>query len=123
MNFDLDLTAILIVSIVFICSASIVATVMFFVHRSNEQKHQTIRLALEKGQPLPPELLESGRNPTSDLLKGIKLTFTGLGLGLFFFFFMRHLWPIGLIVLFVGLGHLVAHAVTRTGRTATPPVG
>jgi hypothetical protein len=122
MNMNIDFTAIVIVSIVFFTSAVIVGTVFFFVHRANELKHQTIRMALEKGQPLPPELLEAPRDRGSDLARGVKLVFIGVGLSLFFWFFRPHLWSIGLIVLFVGLGHLAAYLVTRGKQTPAPPV-
>ena len=63
------------------------------------------------------------RPPRSDLAKGVKLSFTGVGLSLFFLFFEEHLWPIGLIVLFVGLGHLAAHALTGRKQPDAPTAG
>jgi hypothetical protein len=127
MNFNIDVTGIVVVSVIFITAAVIVATVFYFVHRADELKHQTIRMALEKGQPLPPELLHDGpRRREPDLNRGIKLCFIGAGLSLFFHFLnppgAEHLWAIGLIVLFVGLGHLASHFVTRSSRSAAPPM-
>ena len=120
-HLSVDLTAIFVVGTVFVTSAIIVATVLYFVHRASELRHKTIQLALEKGQPLPPELLQNRYRPDEDLSRGVKLSFIGVGLGLFFWFFDPHYWSIGLIVLFIGLGHLAAHALTRRGRSATPP--
>lgn len=122
MNIDMDLTPVLVVSIVFLTSAIMVATVFYFVHRAKELRHETIRLALEKGQPLPLELLEgSGRKtPRNDLNSGVKAVFIGLGLSLFFYFVHRELWPVGLIPLFVGFGHLAAHALTGRPQPGSP---
>jgi hypothetical protein len=125
MNIDLDLTPILIVSVVFVTSAIMVATVFFFVHRARELRHATIRLALEKGQPLPPDLMEgsSPRPRANDLNRGVKAVFIGLGLSLFFFFVHRELWPVGFIPMFVGFGHLAAYALTGRPQPGTPPAG
>ena len=120
-HLNVDLTAVSVVGTVFVTCAIIVATVLYFVHRSRELRYKTIQLALEKGQPLPPELLEP-RKRESDLSKGIKFSFIGVGLGLFFGFVKPDLWSIGLIVLFVGLGYVVAYAVTQRGETPAPPV-
>jgi hypothetical protein len=107
---------IVIVTVVFLTSAIIVATVFLFLHRAKELKHQTIRLALEKGLPLPPGLLDDGSKAAprgNDLSSGVKAVFIGIGIGLFFYF-LGHpkLWAIGFIPGFLGLGHLVAHALT-----------
>ena len=120
-HLNVDLTAVSVVGTVFVTCAIIVATVLYFVHRARELRYKTIQLALEKGQPLPPELLEP-RKRESDLSKGIKFSFIGVGLGLFFRFVQPDLWSIGLIVLFVGLGYMVAYAVTQRGETPAPPV-
>jgi uncharacterized protein DUF6249 len=123
---DIDLTPIAIVAIVFVTTAIIVATIFLFIHRSKELRHQTIRMALEKGQPLPPGLLDDAarvKTPGSDLARGVKLAFTGVGLSLFFYLTHRHLWPVGLIVLFIGLGYLAAHALTGRRPPGAPTAG
>jgi hypothetical protein len=125
MDLKLDLTPILIVSIVFLTSAVVVGTVLYFVHRARELKHQTIRLALEKGQPLPPGLLADARasRPVNDLARGVKLVFLGVGLSAFFWFSHPHLWSAGLIPLFIGVGYLVAHLLTGRARPGSPAAG
>jgi hypothetical protein len=126
MDIKVDLTAIVVVSVVFLTSALIVATVLYFIHRARELRHATIRLALEKGQPLPPGLLDDG-SPSkprgNDLSSGVKAIFIGLGLGLFFFFVHRELWPVGFIPGFVGLGHLAAYALTGRQQPGAPTAG
>lgn len=110
-----EIVPIFIVGIVFFTAAIIVATVFLFLHRAKELKHQTVRLALEKGQPVPPGLLEEHspvRQPQNDLRSGVKAVFIGLGLGLFFWTVEPRMWGVGLIPAFVGLGHIAAWALT-----------
>jgi hypothetical protein len=106
----------------FFMAVAIVALVGYFKHQERRQRHETIRLALEKGQPLPPELLAPPRPPRSELASGIQWSFVGVGLSLFLWLFKpeRGLWAVGLILLFVGLGKLVAHAVTARPPPAAP---
>lgn len=122
MDLKVDLTAITVVSVVFLTSAIIVATVFLFLHRGKELKHATIRLALEKGQPLPAALLSEGtrRPPVNDLAAGVKALFIGVGLGLFFWSFQPQLWAVGLIPAFVGLGHVAAWYVTGRNKAQAP---
>jgi hypothetical protein len=63
---------------------------MYFAHRRRELWHQTARLALEKGQPLPPPLEhdEMGEHrrrssPHRDFRAGLILIGTGIGLYVF----------------------------------------
>jgi len=59
-----------------------------FASREREQMQATIRAAIEKGQPLPPELVaamttsqpEIIRGPENDLRRGLVMVFTGFGL-------------------------------------------
>jgi Domain of unknown function (DUF6249) len=115
-------------------AAVIIAVVGYFKNQERKQRHETIRLALEKGQPLPAELLDSELSVLSrsfgaaarqgDLARGIQWIFAGAGLSLFLWIFKpeRPLWAVGLVVLFVGVGKLVSHAVTSRQPT-TPPGG
>ena len=107
MDVKVDLTAILIVTVIFFTTAIIVALSLHFAHRARELRHGTIRVALEKGQPLPLELLEGPRRGAprrSDLTRGGKAAFLGVGISLFFYLLRPELWPVGLIVLFRGWG-------------------
>jgi hypothetical protein len=77
--------------------------------------HETIRIMIEKGQPIPPELLqpqEPRRGPRSDLRRG--LVFIGIGIALLFMFFGHGdgmLRWVGLIPLLMGVAFLITWKV------------
>jgi hypothetical protein len=126
-----------IVGTVFGFTAIIVAVVAYARHRSNQLRHETIRLAIEKGQPLPPDLLDApsvrdsydarGRNtPERDLRRGLVLLALGIGLCLYLgvgnFTGSGHHWAVGFIPGLIGAAYLVAYAVGRgRGPSAPPP--
>src|SRR4051812_11167132 len=64
----------------------IVALIMYFGFSKSRARHRTIRMLVEKGQPVPPELLAP---PTpavrqrSDMRRGVVLMMVGLGLMVF----------------------------------------
>jgi hypothetical protein len=69
--------------------AAVVLVPMYLRYKDRGRLHETLRLAYEKGQPVPPELfdaLQSGVTPTrpwtpeSDLRRGLVLMGVGLGL-------------------------------------------
>jgi len=95
----------------FSMSVAIVALVGYFRHQARTQRAELIRLALEKGQPLPAELLEAPGPARDGLGGGIRTVFIGVGLGVFLGIFKpdKPLWAIGLMVFIIGLGQLVAH--------------
>lgn len=83
----------------------------FFATRYQERKHQTIVNLLEKGLPVPRELLRPTRREGSPIMRA--LTFIGIGLGVSgFLAAMFHadygLWAAGLIPLAVGVAQLIA---------------
>ena len=108
----------------FFMAVAIVALVGYFNHMERKQRHETIRLALEKGQQLPPELLSPPRAPGNELARGIRTIFAGLGIVVLMWALLpgKSLWAIGLLVMLVGLGQLAAHAVT-TRKPRAPSGG
>jgi hypothetical protein len=82
--------------------------------------HRTLAAMIEKGVPIPPELLqspESAKPKRSNLHRGLAACGAGIGLMLFFWFLggggfngkhMGGLWAVGFIPLFVGIGRLIA---------------
>jgi uncharacterized protein DUF6249 len=112
---------ILIVGIVFSFTAIMVATIFYALHRGRQLRHETIRLALEKGQVLPPELLrdaEAARRPRTDLSRGVILLALGAGTSLFLWTLGIRSWGAGLILVALGLGYAVSHLLTSGERGA-----
>jgi len=112
-----------IVAIVMGCSIPIVivTSICYFNHRKTKMLHETIRTMVEKGVPIPPELLSKwggGWSPTcppggspfqnvfgppaprNDLRTGVLMT--GLGIGL-----TNFIGDPGAIVLFLGIAFIL----------------
>ena len=109
-----------VVGIVFGFSALMFGIIAYSIFRSRRLRHETIRLAIEKGQPLPPELLDpvDRRDPElRDLRRGLVLLGIGVGMGLFLGFSsvtgQRGDWAVGFIPGFMGLAYLASYAVSR----------
>ena len=92
-----------------------IAASEYFKYRKRQDLQVTIRAALEKGQELPAEVLETISNPKNkpkkdqDLRRGVVLITTGLGIGAFGYLVgeddaMGPLMGIGSIPLLIGLG-------------------
>jgi hypothetical protein len=101
----------LIVAIVFACPVALIGVILYYRHRRNRMLHQTIAAMIDKGTPIPPELLQPERSPErprDDLRGGLVLV--GVGLGLIFFFLAMHnnVWGVGFIPLMIGVGRLIA---------------
>ena len=81
-------------------------------HRRNAMLHRTLATMIEKGVPIPPELLQSTERKRSDLRGGLVACGVGIGLMLFFWLFAgKHasgLWAVGFIPLFIGIARLIA---------------
>jgi hypothetical protein len=64
--------------------ALVISLQLFFSHRSRLETQKTIRAALDKGQPLTPEVLkeigDASRSPHADLRRGIIAIAIGLGI-------------------------------------------
>lgn len=118
-----------VTGVVFGFTAVIVGLVAYSRHRNQRLRHETIRLALEKGQPLPSDLLDpapgDGRRPADrDLRRGLVLVAVGLGLclylGLAGFPGGSRNWAVGFIPGLIGVAYLVTYAVGRR-QDAPPP--
>lgn len=101
-----------------IFAGALIITTMYFQNRRREMWHQTARLALEKGQPLPPlpgEDEAPKRNPdeNSDFRAGLILVAAGIGLYLFLGTFLgRGLGYVGAIPGLIGVA-LLLYATIR----------
>ena len=94
----------------------IVAIVLFYKHRRLRMTHETIVRLVEKGVPVPPELLAQP-TPRNHGLRG-GLVLVGLGLGLSIYFLERGgPWSIGLIPGLMGLALLLAWWIESKTRS------
>lgn len=87
----------------------------YLVFRMNRARHETIRLAIEKGV-FRPEMLAPVPAAMIDLRRGILLSGLGVGLSLLLFFVVpdqRQVAAVGLLPLAVGVGYLVSWRVLR----------
>ena len=89
----------------------IVVFALNFAFRYQERKHKTIVDLLEKGLPVPREMLRSPQRAGSALMRA--LTLVGAGVGTCAFLgallgFDRGIWACGLIPLCIGVAQLIA---------------
>jgi uncharacterized protein DUF6249 len=128
---DVPWIAIPIVFIVFLAifgtPIMIVALIMYFSFSKSRAMHRTVRMMVEKGQPVPEALL----NPPpvirqrSDLRRGVVLLMVGTGLMVFFGAcndWEGGAWSIGIIPFLIGAGYLLVWRLdVRRGAEPLPP--
>ena len=90
----------------------IVAVILYFSFSKTRALHRTVRLMVEKGQPVPEALLNPppAQRQRSDMRRGVVLAMVGLGLMLFFAAvndWEGGAWSIGLIPFLIGAGYLL----------------
>src|SRR5438477_8496330 len=111
--------AIISVLAVFGFPVAIVAVIMFSSWARTRSLHRTVRMMVEKGQPIPPGLLSSsaavsaatGLRPWYDLRRGIVLMAVGVGIIMFFGIsagWNEGVWALGLIPGLIGVGYILA---------------
>ena len=100
---------------VFGAPVAIVAVIMLISWAKTRSLHRTVRAMVEKGQPVPPELLASPAGaplrPWYDLRRGIVLLAVGFGIVMFFGIsagWDNGVWALGLIPGLIGLGYIFA---------------
>ena len=103
---------------VFGCPVAIVGLVAYFRARKQKQLHDTLRIMIEKGVPIPPELLrppvtagevsEADKNddPRTALRQGLFLIALGLGVCIWLWIKSSDSWGLGFIPLLIGLSFL-----------------
>ena len=103
----------------------IVALIMYFSFSKSRALHRTVRMMVEKGQPVPEALL----NPPpvirqrSDLRRGIVLLMVGVGLMVFFGAvndWEGGAWSLGIIPFLIGAGYLLVWKLDVRGANALP---
>ena len=109
--------AIPILLVVFGCPVAIVGLVAYFRARKQKQLHETLRAMIEKGVPIPPELLRSpapsgdasksgGDDPRTALRQGLFLVALGAGICIWLLIKSSDSWGLGFIPLLIGLSFL-----------------
>ena len=100
---------------VFGAPVAIVAVIMLISWAKTRSLHRTVRAMVEKGQPVPPELLASPAGaplrPWYDLRRGIVLLAVGVGIVMFFGIsagWDNGVWALGSIPALIGVGYILA---------------
>ena len=126
-----NLVAIPIVAIVFLsifgAPVAIVVMVGIFSMIATRMRQRTIRMMVEKGQPVPAELLAPatrGIRRRSDVRRGVVLTMVGLGLMIWLGAvndWEDGAWSFGLIPFLIGLGYLIVWKLENKKDIPPPP--
>ena len=127
-----DFVAIPIVAIVFlsIFGAPVLIVIMIgiFALMGSRMRQRTIRMMVEKGQPVPAELLAPEVRSVrrrSDVRRGVIWTMIGLGMMIFFGAvndWEGGAWSLGLIPFLIGLGYLIVWKLEKKDVPPPPPV-
>lgn len=110
--------AILVPLFFFIFVLGIVGASLYFSFRKERQRQETLRLMVEKGTVIPPEMLVTPRQAKSDLRRGVLLIAVGLGIIGLFGFTDPSNWAIGLLPTLIGLGYLLVWKLERKNEPA-----
>jgi uncharacterized protein DUF6249 len=125
-----NLIAIPIVAIVFLsifgAPVAIVVMVGIFSMIATRMRQRTIRMMVEKGQPVPAELLAPatrGIRRRSDVRRGVVWTMVGLGLMIWLAAINEDggAWSFGLIPFLIGLGYLIIWKLESKKDIPPPP--
>lgn len=120
------LVSIAVPGMVFVFVLAIVVTAFYVGHRDTRERQETLRLAIEKGAAIPPELIAAtsrDRDPERDLRAGVRQIFIGLGVGVLLWFLapFKNVWAVGAMIAIFGLGNLAAWAIGRRREPPSPP--
>lgn len=93
----------------------LVALVLYARHRRERLTHETIARLVEKGLPVPPELIDPPRRAQAGLRAGLVLVALGIALALYFQD-RGPGWSVGLIPGLMGAALLVAWKIESKPR-------
>ncbi len=103
--------AIIAIVIIFLLAPLlIIIAIFYFVNKNRKEKMKLAQMAMEKGQPIPDELLNNVPDEVSDeYQKGMRQCFVGVGLMIFLYFAAGTIgFGIGALVFCIGLGKVLA---------------
>jgi Domain of unknown function (DUF6249) len=111
-NNDLPDAVVPIVMIVFGTPVMIFAVILYFGFSRSRMMHRTVRMMVEKGQPVPAALLNppAAVRKRSDMRRGVIWTMIGIGLMAFLAAVNDGeggAWAVGLIPFLIGVGYLL----------------
>jgi Domain of unknown function (DUF6249) len=121
---DIPALAIPLVGIVMItifgAPVLIVAVILYFGFSKNRMMHRTVRMMVEKGQPVPAALLNPPPHvrKRSDMRRGVVLCMIGAGLMIFLAAVNEGeggAWAIGVIPFLIGAGYLLVWKLEGKG--------
>ena len=133
---DSALMAIPIVGIIFStlfgAPVLIVGVIMFFSYWKSRSLHNTVRMMVEKGQPVPESLFATPPRAVrqrSDMRRGVVLVMVGIGVMVFFAAmndWEGGAWAMGIIPFLIGCGYLLVwklegNKVTHSNLVPTTP--
>ena len=106
----------------------IVAVIMYFGFSRNRMMHKTVRMMVEKGQPVPAALLSPpapAQAQRSDMRRGVVLVMVGLGIMVFLGAvndWEGGAWAMGIIPFLIGAGYLLVWKLEGPkAKTDNPP--
>ncbi len=101
------------------------ALVLVFRHRREELRHETIRIALDKGMDLSPDLIYPARSVKSAFRRGVVLVAAGLGLMVILGTVdsEQGSWSLGFLPFLLGLAYLVVWRLEERSRTGGVETG
>lgn len=118
----------IIFSTLFGAPVLIVALILFFSYWKQRSLHRTVRMMVEKGQPVPEGLFAPPQSPArqrSDMRRGVVLVMIGLGLMIFLGAvndWSDGSWALGVIPFLIGAGYLLVWKLDANKRvTDTAP--
>jgi hypothetical protein len=127
---DIPAMVIPLVGIVFLtifgAPVLIVGLILYFSFSKSRALHRTVRMMVEKGQPVPEALLNPppAQRQRSDLRRGVILTMIGVGLMVFLAGandWEGGSWTLGLIPFLIGAGYLLVWKLD-TKKDNPPPL-
>ena len=106
----LIIAVVAIVVIFLLAPILILLLIFYFVNKNRKQKMKLAQMAMEKGQPIPEQLLEKPQEEVGDeYQKGLRQCFVGVGLAIFLGYAAGEIgFGIGALVFFIGLGKVIA---------------
>jgi hypothetical protein len=99
--------AVIVMLVSFGLPVALVSVILYYKHLKLKLTHETISRLVEKGLPVPSQLLEPPRRGHSEMRGGLVLLAMGIALAIFFWD-RGGPWSIGLIPGLMGVALLVA---------------